>query len=256
MRTPLLFVVLLSLCIVNAQDAIFDPSMSITPYGIVDSPFEEGVENIIDDDISTKFLDFELDDGMGFSVNLGGASARATSIEMTTANDFEARDPTSVEILGSTNGASYTSIATIDIPCVMDRFFTRTFDFDNTESYSYYRVDYGLACDPSGGDGIPSIQVAETQLYTPILGVDDESLASSLSLYPNPSNGVFTFAYGGNQSLKQALIVDINGRIIQSIDLSNFSLQQEINLVRLETGLYFLKVQSEKASASIKLIIS
>lgn len=240
---------------IYAQDPIFDPSMSIVSIGIVSSPIGEEVDKIIDGDIMTKFLDFELDDGMGFDVDLGGLSLVATSLEMTTANDFEERDPTEFEVLGSNDGVSYISIASGAIACVPDRLFARTFDFVNTTAYSYYRIDYTLACDPTGGMGIASLQVAETQLYQPVLGLSDNFLSEAISVFPNPSQGEFNLTYTGNESLINAEVVDIAGKIIQKFDLKFFDNIQQFKLRSVASGVYFLRIQSESAIAVKRIII-
>jgi len=90
-----------------AQTAIFNPSMSISPYGNVSSSGDEAYGNSIDGNINTKFLDFNKADGMGFTVDLGGVSKIARSIAFTTANDSEGRDPMHYEVLGSNDGSNF-----------------------------------------------------------------------------------------------------------------------------------------------------
>ena len=255
MKKKLLLVTVLSCFLANAQDPIFTPAMSITPYGIVDSPIGEEVDKIIDGDINTKFLDFELDDGMGFIVDLGGLSYTATSIEVTTANDFEVRDPMGFEVFGSNDNTTYTSIASGDIPCVSDRFFTRTFNFDNDEAYMFYRVNYVIACDPSGGTGFPSIQVAETQLYGTTLRINDNTLSNQFALYPNPSYGTFMMKYSGSEPLTKALLIDMNGRIIQKIDINGFNSEKQIQLNNVLSGIYFMQISINNNIVSRKIII-
>ena len=255
MKRALIFVILFSCFIVKAQDPIFNSSMSITVYGVVDSPFEEEVDKIIDGDINTKFLDFELNDGMGFTVDLDGDSYIAKSIEITTANDFEVRDPMNFEVLGSNDGVTFTSIDSGEIPCVTDRLFARTYDIINDESYSYYRINYTNACDPSGGTGIPSIQLAETQLYTEILGLNDTGFSNKINIYPNPNNGTFILNYNGTDPLTKALIIDINGRIVQEINMIDLQNQKEIRLNNYSSGIYFMKISTTYNTVNQKVII-
>ena len=68
MKTILPFIAILIGFASLAQDPIFDPSMLISGFGTVDSPIGEEVDKIIDGDVNTKFLDFELGDGMGFKI--------------------------------------------------------------------------------------------------------------------------------------------------------------------------------------------
>ena len=86
-----------------AQTPIFTSGMAITGFNSVNAPAGEPLVNTIDG-TNNKFLDFDEFDGMGFSVDLGGLSRIATSIEVTTANDSPGRDPQTYEVFGSTNG--------------------------------------------------------------------------------------------------------------------------------------------------------
>lgn len=163
-KITLSFLLLLfSLITVSAQ-GIFDDSIhTATNFGSVNSPGAEGVQNVIDQNSNTKFLDFDAFDGIGFEVDLLGVSQTAIAMEMVTANDAPERDPNAFEVFGSNDGTNYTSIATGSIPCVSTRFFARTFSFSNTNSYTYYRVNFTGTC------GTSSInQIADVQLYTAI----------------------------------------------------------------------------------------
>lgn len=242
--------------ICSAQDPIFEPSMLITGLGTVNSPIGEEVDKIIDGDVNTKFLDFELADGMGFTVNLGGTAATASSIELITANDFPERDPIEFEVLGSNDATNYTSLLIDVLPCITERLEPRTFAISNTESYLFYRINFPTPCDPTGGMGIPSIQLAEVQLYEIILGVGENGLLSDqFELAPNPSNGQFTIVYTGSKQLENATITDILGNVVQAIDLQNFSKQKTITMDTAAVGMYFLNISSANQSVVKRIII-
>jgi len=161
----LMSVALLTSTKTKAQTPIFNPGMTITSLGSVNSPAGEDVGKIIDGLTTTKFLDFNDADGMGFTVDLGGTPAVARILEMTTANDFAERDPQNFEVLGSNDGVVFTSVTTGTIPCISARGNTRSFNFVNNTSYLHYRVNYTNKC---GGGTI--FQVAETQLYSIVCG--------------------------------------------------------------------------------------
>ena len=121
---------------INGQ-GIFDASIhTAIPIGDVNSPFNEGPDQIIDQDPTTKFLDFNIVDGMAFEVDLLGVPKIASSIQIVTANDAPERDPTMYEIFGSTDSITFTSIATGELPCVSERFLSRTFGFTNSTPYT------------------------------------------------------------------------------------------------------------------------
>jgi hypothetical protein len=246
MKKLLLAAALLFVSIINAQGiSIFDPSMGITSIGIVTSPFGEEVEKITDGDISTKFLDFDLADGMGFIVDLGGASAIATYFELTTANDFPERDPIDFEVSGSTDGTNFTAIDTGSVTCILDRFNSRLYEITNTNAYNFYRVNFTVPCDPSGGIGIPSIQLAEVQLYEAELGVENNQFSGDdVTVYPNPNRGSFTIDYSGNATIDTVKITNISGQLIKIIDIISLSKLEDISLSHVVAGLYFVELTS------------
>ena len=246
----------LIVCVVTtlqAQDPIFNPTMSVFSNGAVDSPVGEEVDKIIDGDVLTKFLDFLLEDGMTFTVDLGGDAAIATSISLSTANDFEERDPMQFELLGSNDGSSFTSITTGDVPCVSDRFLERTYDFVNTDFYRYYQVVYTNACDPSGGSDFPSIQIAETQLFGELLSTSGFTLSDAIHIYPNPSDGAFTIDIQEQISIKTMELMDMHGKLIQRLDSGLQS--QFVSQSDLQTGIYFLRLTNDSATEIKRLII-
>ncbi|AUC83451.1 HYR domain-containing protein [Lacinutrix sp. Bg11-31] len=163
-KTTLSFLLsLFTFAIISAQ-GIFDDSIhTAVNFGSVNSPGAEGVQNIIDQNSNTKFLDFNAFDGIGFDVDLLGVSNTAIAMEIVTANDAPERDPNAYEVFGSNDGANYTSIATGAIPCVSTRFFSRTFSFSNTTGYTYYRVNFTGTCGTSNIN-----QIADVQLYSAI----------------------------------------------------------------------------------------
>ncbi len=89
-----------------------------------------------------------------------------------------------------------------------------------------------------------------------VLGVDEESFRESgINLYPNPSEGQITLVYTGTATLKNAVITDVNGKIIKRIDLQNFNQTQTIALDDLARGMYFMRITSQENTVIKKLII-
>ncbi|WP_046759040.1 HYR domain-containing protein [Kordia jejudonensis] len=164
-----LFLVCTGISFTNAQ-GIFDDSIhTATTFGSVNSPGAEGVQNIIDQNSNTKFLDFNAFDGIGFEVDLLGVSATAIAMEFVTANDAPERDPTTYEIFGSNDGTNFTSVATGAIPCISTRFFSRTFSFTNTNTYTFYRVNFTGTCGTSSINQIADVQLFESIGDSPVI---------------------------------------------------------------------------------------
>ncbi len=254
-RQLFLTIVIIYSMTISAQTPIFNSSMQVTALGNVISQPNEGVTNVIDGDVNTKYIDSQIADGIGFKVYLGaGVSKVATSIEVTTANDVPSRDPVNFEVIGSNGDTGpFTSIATGTIPCNTTRFYSRTFTFSNTNSYSYYEIVYTTQC--SAADTY--LQISETQLFeSSTLGVDDiNRLESEISIKPNSSSDIFILNYSGVDDLEKILIVDVTGKVIQQIKLKNFNKKEELNLGNLNSGIYLVKIISDKATVTKKILI-
>jgi hypothetical protein len=258
MKKLLLATSLLFISIINAQGIpVFDPSMGITSIGIVTSPLGEEVDKITDGDINTKFLDFDLADGMGFIVDLGTLSTIATYIEITTANDFPERDPIGFEVSGSIDGTNFTLLDTGSVICILDRLNARLYNITNTNAYNFYRVNFTAPCDPSGGIGIPSIQLAEVQLYEAELGLENNQFSGdNVIVYPNPNRGSFTIKYSGDTAIDIVKVTNISGQLIKTMDINNMSQLEEVRLPSFATGLYFVEITSNNRTIVKKIQVN
>jgi len=87
----------------------------------------------------------------------------------------------------------------------------------------------------------------------PVLGVEDNILADSVSIFPNPTNGDMNISF--SRSLGEASIqfTSITGQIVMetSVDAIGTS---TLNTSRLSSGIYFAQIATEDASTVIKFI--
>lgn len=81
-----------------------------------------------------------------------------------------------------------------------------------------------------------------------VLGVQDNELNTQVVLYPNPTNGELILVNNSTQELINAIITDVNGRLIQQVDLRESNSEVSISLVNAATGIYFIRITSESAS--------
>ncbi|RDK87105.1 M36 family metallopeptidase [Marinirhabdus gelatinilytica] len=86
-----------------------------------------------------------------------------------------------------------------------------------------------------------------------ILSIEELSLKNGIALYPNPTTGMVTISNNSEQVLTNAVVTDVNGRTIYTIDLSGAN-ATTLSLENVATGLYFVRINSEQASI-IKRII-
>jgi hypothetical protein len=88
-----------------------------------------------------------------------------------------------------------------------------------------------------------------------VLSRDEIANTKGVSVYPNPSNGRFTFKtnqYVGKVNLQ---IVDLNGRVVFTEVDSNFNNEKLLNLDNLQTGIYILKADGDNLVYTQKIII-
>jgi hypothetical protein len=105
--------------------------------------------------------------------------------------------------------------------------------------------------------GIPSIQLAEVQLYEAELGIEDNEFSNNdILIYPNPNTGSFTIKYSGNAAIDMITIHSISGQLIKTIDLSIPNVLKEVKLPNVATGLYFVQLTSNKQSVVKKIQVN
>lgn len=255
MKQQLLIFSLFTAFSLQAQTPIFSPGMSITALGSYSSPAGEGVENIIDNDVSTKYLDFNDFDGFGFTVNTATTTSSyvATRIDITTANDSEERDPTIFEVLGSNDGTTFTAITSGTIPCVSARFFTRTFNFTNTNAYSYYRVNFTNQCNTIE----QMFQLSEVQLFGDLLSINSFAFNSNtVKVAPNPSNGNFVVSNSGSENINKITVIDALGKIVKEQVFTTIDNHHEVTFSGVLSGIYFVKIASNDKEIIKKLIVN
>jgi hypothetical protein len=123
------------------------------------SPGAEQAPNAIDNDASTKYLNFDKLD-TGLTVTTGGGVV--AGLGLTSANDAPDRDPASFVLSGSNDGgATFTEIASGDVPAFGERFERKTVSFANETSYTTYQLIFPTVANAAGAN---SMQIAEVEL--------------------------------------------------------------------------------------------
>ena len=88
-----------------------------------------------------------------------------------------------------------------------------------------------------------------------ILGTTDVELNfGSIVIYPNPAKDKFILSNPQAIALKQVIIYDYTGRLIQTINLSDMGTQKTIDVFQLAAAPYMVVIQSEKSQIT-KLLI-
>ncbi len=87
-----------------------------------------------------------------------------------------------------------------------------------------------------------------------LLGVDTNDFYNSIALYPNPTTGEITLANKTAIQLKNAIITDINGRTIKTINLDKAGVETNFSLNNLAAGMYFIKINTENTSIVKRIV--
>ena len=87
------------------------------------------------------------------------------------------------------------------------------------------------------------------------LGIDEEELDASISIFPNPSRGEFNISNTSLINLDKVVIYDVRGRLMSEYDMKNSARVKTINLSSVSKGVYFVKILSERAEITKKILI-
>ena len=87
-----------------------------------------------------------------------------------------------------------------------------------------------------------------------VLGVGDNDFSNNILLYPNPTTGVLTLLNNTTTQLSNAVITDVKGRVIKTIDLTGAGIETNFSLESLATGMYFVKINTEDASIVKRIV--
>lgn len=81
-----------------------------------------------------------------------------------------------------------------------------------------------------------------------------DQMLDGVQIYPNPTNGLITVQKTNEVNLVSAKLYDINGRLLKDIDLSEMSLEKQIDISKLASGIYIISVKSDNSSGVMRLI--
>lgn len=122
-----------------------------------ENPPRETKEKLTDGDENTKWLAFEPTGWVAYRL---AEPAVVTKYALTSANDFDGRDPKDWTLQGSQDGTNWVDLDTQTDQDFPERFQRREFEITNTTAYSNYRLDI------TANDGEPLVQLADWGLYT------------------------------------------------------------------------------------------
>ena len=91
-----------------------------------------------------------------------------------------------------------------------------------------------------------------TSFTTTGVGIDNITLANSISLMPNPADNYIELRVNSNVEVKEAVVFNAFGQMIQTVQLSDN--HARIDLSDMAAGMYFVRVNGEGVMATKKFI--
>jgi|GEM_PF-1412918 len=158
---------------ISESEPNFENSDSRSPVDPAGVEYE-GVENLLDGSTATKYLNFGKEN-TGFIVTPSAGSSVVRAFTISTANDYEGRDPVNWELFG-TNDAVITvahqsglgreewaliATGTLSLPADRDTAGSQVI-FNNNDAFTSYKWICRTVKDPAG-EGINSVQFSEFQ---------------------------------------------------------------------------------------------
>jgi len=94
----------------------------------------------------------------------------------------------------------------------------------------------------------PTITTIDPLDVCPPLSVEDNEFAKNLTISPNPTSGRITMINNSNFEIRSAIITDVNGRIVQTLNVADMETQTTFSIEKLAAGMYFMKIEADNAS--------
>lgn len=113
---------------------------------------------------------------------------------------------------------------------------------------AYYLADNGETCE---SDYATTLNDPEQNYVAIDLTSTEENLASSLKLYPNPTNGCITIELEG---LQKVMVYNALGQVLLSKEADGDALQ--LNLSRFGNGLYWVSVMTQNGVVTRRFVLS
>lgn len=94
-----------------------------------------------------------------------------------------------------------------------------------------------------------TVKATATEALLGVAEIED----ASFGVFPNPANDIVTITT--NETLKSVELFDINGRMVKSVDFKSNAVNNQVNVSDLSSGIYMMKIASDKGTVTKKLII-
>ena len=198
-----------------------------------------------------------------YNEDLGGGSFYSVTGALSN-YDIEIAQVNNVEVgTAKLNWATYTYNTEINIAgSDWKEFNMTTFVYDVEDSLSYLIKDnagdvYQLIFTGFAGTSTGKIYFTK-ELISPA-SINENSIFSSVGVYPNPVNDILTVTYEAKETINNITfdLMDMNGRIVKSLGtqsgVSGIN-QGKINIADLNKGIYLLSIKADNSIITKRIV--
>lgn len=131
------------------------------------------------------------------------------------------------------------------VPNLLPEAYTSTFEFVPPTSGNYHIGVHSNTAAPAGIFMLFSVSLTET------LSTQD-FFANNLKIYPNPTRDILNLS-SSTTLINTIEVTDLNGRVVKSYNLNGIS-QTELNVSDLQSGMYFVSVDTDLGKGLTKVV--
>ena len=160
----------------------------------------------------------------------GGDDSYTVGFLMSTMEDFDMETPNVVTLTATENAGALTANAT-GLESGTNYFFR-----------AYITNDAGTA-------------YGDIKTFVTTSGLSDAEGGLSVVIYPNPASGKATIEIEGLNESARLIVTDLQGRVLSSDDLRSGAKTYEMDLTGLASGVYYIRIVTDNAVSTQKLIV-
>jgi type IX secretion system substrate protein len=128
-------------------------------------------------------------------------------------------------------------------------FTLKTYNFTPSSTGVYY---FGFRNNtPANAAGTHAL-IVDNFTVTELLSAAD-FISSKFSVYPNPANNIVTISNNGNIQINKVVITDVNGRTVKTGNFNGVT-ETQMNVSDLNTGVYFMNIDTNEGSLTKKIV--
>jgi len=162
-----------------------------------------------------------------------------------------------LQLTSNLNGTGSVNILTVTATMTMS---TTNYDYyHSSQKFPVLSVSYSKTTFKLGATSTPTVTntAAITVNNDVFSGINEYTLDNTLSIYPNPANGIFHVMFTNEKNEKLSLeIINNLGQNIKTIELGNDNdINTAVDVSTLQTGVYYVKTTLGKNSVVKKLVI-